>query len=76
MDGQQHGILVTLDQVYAVLLDVRDSQRDLSGSMAAVQRQVADHEDRIRAAEARRWPVPIATLLLAVMSVAWSIVKK
>lgn len=74
MSGQQQGIVVTLDRVYAVLLEVRDAQRDTAAELAKVKEQVADHEDRIRIAESRRWPLPVVTLLLAVMSVAWSII--
>jgi len=74
MHGQQQGIVVTLDQVYAVLLEVRDAQRGTAAEVAEVKRTVADHETRLRTSEARHWPLPVATLLLAVLSVAWTII--
>lgn len=74
MSGQQ-GVVVTLDQVYAVLLEVRDSQRDLTAEVAHVKTTLADHEGRLRAAEARRWPVPVVSLLLAALSLGWSVLR-
>jgi hypothetical protein len=75
MAGQQ-GIVVTIEQVYAVLLDVRDGQRDLTATTREIRKDVDDHEDRLRAWESRRWPLPVMAVLLAVASFGVSFIRK
>lgn len=49
--------VVTIDQstIYNLLLEVRDDVRDVKRDVSEIRKDTEDHEQRIRALEARVW---------------------
>lgn len=46
-------VVITTQQMYNLLLEVKDSVKDISADMKAVSHVVTDHEERIRDIEQR-----------------------
>jgi hypothetical protein len=66
---QAHGFVAP--DLYAEIRSVRDALSTLSSKLDSVQaaaERIQDHESRLRALESRRWPIPAAMLLVAVVA--------
>lgn len=70
MTTPETGIVVTLGEIYAEVRDVSKTvgrvDTHLTDFRAEVTAKLADHETRIRADEANRWPLPNIVALATV----------
>ncbi len=72
MTGDQGGVVVTLRDIYDMLLAVRADVSRLADQHGGTARQGTDHETRIRALERARWPLPTVSVLIAALAVVVS----
>lgn len=66
------GVLITLERIYDQLMCLSSKVERLVDRQADTD----DHEDRLRALEKTRWPLPTVSILIAVAAVVVSLYGK
>ena len=69
------GVVITAREIYDAVVRLTGRLDVLIEQQSATQHDVQDHESRLRSLEKARWPLPALAALIAVASLAWSIVK-
>jgi hypothetical protein len=76
-DGMSTGVHIELADIYKTLLRVERKvdliENQVTGTNGLVK-QVEEHDDRIRAIEANKWPLPAAGAVMALAALGWQIV--
>lgn len=68
------GFYVRLSDVYAIVIDVRDQTRQNTDRLTTLLESNRAQEARLTALESRRWPLPLVSLLIAVLAFVWPLV--
>lgn len=62
---QGPGVTVGLREIYEVVLEMKAQLTVLVGQHADQSKSLDDHEERIRALERSRWPLPSLSVLIS-----------
>jgi len=62
---QGPGVTVGLREIYEVVLELKAQLTLLVGQHADQSKSLDDHEERIRALERSRWPLPSLSVLIS-----------
>jgi hypothetical protein len=75
METHSIGILITNREVYDAVIRLTGRVDVLIEQQQHASGEIKDHEIRIRELEKARWPLPAASLLVAVLSIGITIVS-
>ncbi len=70
------GVVITTREIWDELRQVHALVELQLEHLATVRDVQEDHEQRIRAGERLRWPLPSVSALLAVIALAWTVLTK
>ncbi|MGX1883983.1 hypothetical protein [Streptomyces sp. NPDC055287] len=65
------GYVITPQEFHAEIRSLREGQASLAAKLDVtrdISERVQDHENRLRALESRRWPLPVVVALCAVLA--------
>ncbi|MBQ1061334.1 hypothetical protein [Micromonospora sp. C41] len=69
-------VRITGREIYDAVVRLTGRVDVLIEQQQAIAQDVKDHEQRLRAVEARMWPLPAASLLVALAALAVGIIPK
>jgi hypothetical protein len=68
------GFYIRVSEMHGMLMQIRDQTRDNSTLLTAAIASNAAQDARLAALEARRWPLPLVSLVIAVLAFVWPLV--
>jgi hypothetical protein len=68
-------VVITPRDIYDQLVRLTDIVGKLAERETATTRDLEDHERRLRAVEARLWPLPTVSILIAVAALAIGLLR-
>jgi BMFP domain-containing protein YqiC len=71
----QH-VMITTREIYDVLVRLTGRVETLITQHEDTRNRLQDHEQRIRNLESNRWPIPAATVLIALAALVLAIFKQ
>ncbi|MET9303190.1 hypothetical protein ABZX66_28105 [Micromonospora aurantiaca] len=74
--GDPLAVRITGREIYDAVVRLTGRVDVLIEQQQAIAQDVKDHEQRLRAVEARMWPLPAASLLVALAALAVGIIPK
>jgi hypothetical protein len=69
------GVVITSREIYDAVVRLTGRVDVLIAQSEEVRHDLQDHETRLRALERGRWPLPAATILLALGSLAYTLLS-
>lgn len=74
--GDPLAVRITGREIYDAVVRLTGRVDVLIEQQTAIRQDVQDHEQRLRAVEARLWPLPAASLLVALTALAVGVIPK
>jgi len=72
--GELGPVQISARDIYDALVALRSSVERLADRAESITQDVIDHEQRLRAVEARQWPLPTVSVLIALTALAVGII--
>ncbi len=76
MNDPLGGVVITSREIYDAVVRLTGRVDVLIEQHAATQSDVQDHEARLRSLERGRWPLPAASVLIALAALAASVLVR
>lgn len=70
----EHGVVVTLLDIWTQLRDLSSKMDRAISRQETVDKEITDHEGRIRALEKSRWPLQSVSIVIALASLTVAVV--
>jgi hypothetical protein len=67
-------VTITSREIYDAVLALRGAVDRLTSHVDAIRVRLEDHEERIRAGERLRWPLPSAAILVSLITLALAVI--
>lgn len=67
-------VTITTREIYDAVVSLRGAVDRLTDHVDAIRVRLGDHEDRLRAGERLRWPLPSAAIVLSLVTLALTVV--
>jgi hypothetical protein len=67
------GVVITSREIYDAVVRLTGRVDVLIAQSEEVRHDLQDHETRLRALERARWPLPAASVLIALAAFGWSV---
>lgn len=74
MNNSEPAVRITLKELYDTILVHIGRVESVITENATLKERMADHENRLREVEGRRWPLPTVSIVVAAAALATNVV--